>query len=97
MRAGRLVAATRNPGKLSEIRSALAAACGAPELGGVAMPEVLSLESFPGAPEVEETGATYRENARLKAVSALLATSSPAIGDDTGLEVDALDGRPGLR
>lgn len=80
----RLLVATRNPGKLEEIRAAL------PDL------EVLSLDAFPRAPEVEETGDTYRENARLKAVSALRATGLASLGDDTGLEVDALDGLPGL-
>lgn len=80
----RLLVATRNVGKLNEIRAALP---------GV---EVLPLDAFPGAPEVEETGDTFRENARLKAVSALRATGLPALGDDTGLEVDALDGLPGL-
>jgi XTP/dITP diphosphohydrolase len=46
---------------------------------------------------VEETGATLLENARLKARSLAAATGRPAIADDTGLEVDALDGAPGVR
>ena len=47
-------------------------------------------------PEVEETGHTLVENARLKAVALVSATGSPAMADDTGLEVDALDGAPGV-
>ncbi len=57
---------------------------------------VRSLGEFPGAPEVVEDGATYRENALKKARSAAGFTGKPALADDTGLEVDALDGRPGL-
>ncbi len=47
-------------------------------------------------PEVEETGTTFMENARLKAASACAFTGLPAIADDSGLVVDALDGRPGV-
>lgn len=57
---------------------------------------VRSLAEFPGAPEVVEDGATYRENALKKARSAADFTGKPALADDTGLEVDALEGRPGL-
>lgn len=57
---------------------------------------VRSLAEFPGAPDVVEDGATYRENALKKARSAADFTGKPALADDTGLEVDALDGRPGL-
>src|SRR5205814_3473752 len=79
--ARRLVVATRNPGKLAELRQLLAGA-------GV------DLEEWGG--EVEETGATYAENAALKAVAASTATGLPALGDDSGLEVEALGGEPGL-
>lgn len=58
-------------------------------------PELLSLRDFPEAPEVEETGATFEENARLKAVSAARATGLPSIADDSGLVVDAIGGAPG--
>jgi XTP/dITP diphosphohydrolase len=88
-RPGRIVIATRNPGKLKEFLAALADIPGPPI-------EFLSLEQFPGVPEVDETGATYRENARLKAEAAVVATGLPALGDDSGLEVDALGGAPGL-
>ncbi|MBI1797356.1 MAG: RdgB/HAM1 family non-canonical purine NTP pyrophosphatase [Candidatus Eisenbacteria bacterium] len=53
------------------------------------------LDEFAGATAPEETGATLIENARIKALAAVAATGLPAIADDTGLEVDALDGAPG--
>jgi XTP/dITP diphosphohydrolase len=80
------ILATFNPDKLRE----LAALLGLP---GVVLH---ALCDVPGAVAPEETGATLRENARLKARAALALTGRPAIADDTGLEVDALDGRPGL-
>ncbi|MDQ2724083.1 MAG: RdgB/HAM1 family non-canonical purine NTP pyrophosphatase [Actinomycetota bacterium] len=51
----------------------------------------------PHIPDVEETGLTLEDNARLKAVALVEATGIPAVADDTGLEVDALDGAPGVR
>jgi XTP/dITP diphosphohydrolase len=78
----RLVLATGNPGKLREYQ----------ELLGPAGYEVVSHDT-----EVEETGSTYAENATLKAVAALEATGLPSLGDDSGIEVDALGGFPGLR
>ena len=57
---------------------------------------VRSLAEFPGAPQVVEDGWTYRENALKKAWAAAKFTGKPALADDTGLEVDALGGRPGL-
>lgn len=57
---------------------------------------IRSLAEFPGAPDVVEDGATYRENALKKAWSAAKFTGMPALADDTGLEVDALGGQPGL-
>ena len=78
----RLVLATGNQGKLREYRELLEPA------GFLVVP-------FPN--EVEETGSTYAENAALKAVAALEATGEPSLGDDSGIEVDALDGFPGLR
>jgi XTP/dITP diphosphohydrolase len=81
------VLATANPDKAAEIEAVLVGA-GAPV---TLEPRDLSI------PEVEETGATLEENARLKAVAVCAATHRPAIADDTGLEVDALGGQPGVR
>jgi len=57
---------------------------------------VRSLGEFDGAPEVLEDGSTYEENALKKARSAAAFTGKPSLADDTGLEVEALDGRPGI-
>jgi XTP/dITP diphosphohydrolase len=83
---GRLVIATNNPGKLREFR-ALLDGCGFE----LVTPGELGVHFNP-----EETGATFEENARLKAVEAARITGLPALADDSGLEVDALDGRPGV-
>jgi XTP/dITP diphosphohydrolase len=83
----RVVLATANPDKAREIRDVLGAVGLASGL--VPRPE--------DVPDVEETGATLEDNARLKAVALCDATGLPAIADDTGLEVDALDGAPGVR
>ena len=82
----RWVVATRNPDKLQEIR----------DIFSDLPVELLNLADFPAAGEVEETGTTLQENALLKAQAAHLATGLPALADDTGLEVDALDGEPGI-
>jgi XTP/dITP diphosphohydrolase len=58
---------------------------------------VESIAAPPTPPDVEETGATLEDNARLKAVALCDAYALPAVADDTGLEVDALDGAPGVR
>jgi XTP/dITP diphosphohydrolase len=82
----RFVVATANPDKAREIAAVLGAAG-------------LDLELVPrpaAVPEVDETGDTLEENARLKALALCRATALPAISDDTGLEVDALDGAPGV-
>ena len=81
-----IVLASRNRGKLREIRAILE---------GFPAEFVTSEEA--GAPEVEETGETFEENARLKAVETARATGHWAIADDSGLAVDALDGLPGVR
>jgi XTP/dITP diphosphohydrolase len=82
---GRLVIATHNPGKLAEMRELLAPhgieAVSAGELGLI---------------EPDETGDSFRANARIKAIAAALATRLPAFADDSGLAVEALDGAPGI-
>ena len=83
-----VVVATRNPGKVAEIRAALE---GLP-IGLVAVTDLLK-----DAPPIEETGATFEENAVLKARTVSAATHLVALADDSGLEVDALGGRPGVR
>lgn len=80
------ILATFNRDKLRELAALLG-------LSGVALQ---ALCDVPGAAAPEETGATLRENALLKARAALARTGRPAIADDTGLEVDALGGRPGI-
>jgi XTP/dITP diphosphohydrolase len=79
--------ATRNQGKLREITA----------LAGPEGFRVLSLADFPAAPEVEETGATFAENALLKARAACRVSGLLTLADDSGLEVDALAGAPGVR
>ena len=58
--------------------------------------EVLSLNDFPGVPEIVEDGHTYLENARKKARAVAESTGETALADDSGLEVDALHGAPGI-
>ncbi len=82
-----LLLATTNPGKLREIRDLLA---------GVPF-EVQSLEGIAGIVPPEETGATFEANARLKACYYADATGLLAVADDSGLEIDAMDGRPGVQ
>ena len=82
---GRLVIATHNPGKLAEMRDLL-------RPYGV---EALSAGEL-GIGEPEETGSSFRANARIKAAAAADATGRPAFADDSGLAVDALDGAPGI-
>jgi XTP/dITP diphosphohydrolase len=84
----RLVLATGNPGKLAELSRILDAAGVPAALAGLA--------EFPGAPDVRETGATFAENALLKARAMAAFTGLPAVADDSGLCVDALNGMPGV-
>ena len=84
----RLVLATANPDKLVELARIL-------EAGQVAA-ALASLGEFPGAPDVAETGATFAENALLKARAVARFTGLPAIADDSGLCADALNGMPGV-
>jgi XTP/dITP diphosphohydrolase len=82
---GRLVAATHNAGKLAEIRALLA---GYPV-------DVVSAADL-GLAEPEETEATFVGNARIKAHAAARGSGLPALADDSGIEVDALGGAPGV-
>lgn len=84
-----LLLATRNAKKLAELRRILAAA-------GVTGIEVLGLGDVPEFAEAPETGATFEENALAKAADAAEATGIAAVADDSGLEVDALNGMPGV-
>ncbi len=86
-----IVLATRNPGKLRELARIL----GAEEPGGTQV-RLAGLDEFPGAPDVPETGATFEENALLKARAIAACTGLPAVADDSGLCVDALGGMPGV-
>ena len=81
----RIVLATGNPGKVREINQLL-------ENSGY---EILPQSEF-GTPEAEETGLTFVENAILKARNAARHSALPAIADDSGIEVDALNGAPGI-
>jgi len=81
-----LLLATTNPGKLREIRGILE---------GIPI-ELVSLERFSNIEEPEETGATFAENARLKALYYAERTGLPAVADDSGIEIDALDKAPGV-
>ena len=82
---GRVVIATHNPGKLVEMRMLI---------------EPFGLDAVSAGdldlPEPEETGASFEENAVLKALAAARGAGLPALADDSGLAVDALDGAPGI-
>ncbi|HVX69209.1 MAG TPA: RdgB/HAM1 family non-canonical purine NTP pyrophosphatase [Mycobacteriales bacterium] len=82
----KIVLATRNPGKLAELRRILA-------------PydvELVGLDEVPDAGEIAETGATFAENAMIKAREVARVSGLVAIADDSGLTVDALNGMPGV-
>ena len=81
----RLVVATKNPGKLGEIREILG-----PEV------RLLSLADFPGVGDIVEDGRTFEANAIKKAFAVASHTGCVSLADDSGLEVDALDGAPGV-
>jgi XTP/dITP diphosphohydrolase len=84
----RLLLATRNKGKLAELQRLLESA-----VPGV---EVVGLADVPEYPEAPETGATFADNALLKAREAVRYTGLPAVADDSGITVDALNGMPGI-
>tara|TARA_B100001167_G_C16690605_1_gene266790 strand:+ start:61 stop:666 length:606 start_codon:yes stop_codon:yes gene_type:complete len=82
----KLVLATNNPDKMKEMKAVF-------RIRGLI---VLGLDNFPEVGEIEETGTTLLENSFLKAHAVHIITGLPAIADDTGLEVDALNGAPGV-
>ncbi len=82
----KLVLATNNRHKIREITAMLA---------GLDV-EVITKDSYPDFPDVDETGATLEENAILKAEAIFKYTGLPSLADDSGLEVDALNGEPGV-
>ncbi|MBC3190538.1 RdgB/HAM1 family non-canonical purine NTP pyrophosphatase [Pseudonocardia sp. C8] len=85
----RVLLATRNAKKLTELRRIVEAA-------GVDGVDIVGLADVPEFPEAPETGATFAENAIAKARDAAAATGLPAIADDSGITVDALNGMPGI-
>ncbi len=85
----KLVLATRNLGKVKELTAML----NKDQRGDI---QILSLQDFPDAPEVIEDGDTYQENAAKKATVIADYTGLRTLADDAGLEVDALDGAPGV-
>ena len=84
--AKQVLVATTNPGKIREITAILE---GAPVT-------LLTLASFPDVVEPEETGATFMDNARLKALYYAAATGVASVADDSGLEIEALGNAPGV-
>ncbi len=84
-----LLLATRNKGKVEEFQRILESI--AP--GEI---ELVGLDAFPEAKDVDETGDTFQANALLKAIQMCEATGLPAIADDSGICIDALDGDPGI-
>jgi XTP/dITP diphosphohydrolase len=84
----RVLLATRNQKKLVELRRIVQAE-------GLGL-EVVGLSDVPEFPEAPETGATFEENAVAKATDAARATGLPAVADDSGIEIDALNGMPGV-
>ena len=95
MDADTVVLATRNAAKLRELARILGAEDSAAHDGGEQI-RLAGLDEFPGAPDVPETGATFEENALLKARAIADYTGLPAVADDSGLCVDALNGMPGV-
>lgn len=85
----RLLVASRNPKKLAELRRVL-------DTAGVSGLTLVSLDDVAPFDEAPETGSTFEENALSKARDAFAATGLPAVADDSGLQVDALNGMPGV-
>lgn len=83
----RLLLATTNPGKVEELR---------PQLGALGL-QLVGLEQYPGLDEPVEDQDSFEANARLKALHYAALAGIAVLADDSGLEVDALDGAPGVR
>jgi XTP/dITP diphosphohydrolase len=86
--AAKLVLATRNPAKLAELSRILA--------DGNVPVTLVTRDGFPDMPDVAETGRTFAENALLKARAVAAFTGLPAVADDSGICIDALNGMPGV-
>ncbi|MFD6673315.1 RdgB/HAM1 family non-canonical purine NTP pyrophosphatase [Rhodococcus zopfii] len=84
-----VLVASRNAKKLRELQRVL-------DRAGIAGIELVGLDEVPPFPEAPETGATFEENAAAKARDGALATGLPCVADDSGLEIDALNGMPGV-
>lgn len=85
----RVLLASRNAKKVAELRRIL-------DVENVTGIEIVGLDAVPTFPEAPETGATFEDNATAKAVDAARATDLPAVAEDSGLSVDALNGMPGV-
>ncbi|MFO7445383.1 MAG: RdgB/HAM1 family non-canonical purine NTP pyrophosphatase [Ignavibacteriaceae bacterium] len=81
----KIIFASRNKGKINEVQSILGKEF-----------ELISLLDLNGIPDIEETGVTFEENARIKAETVFKYTGIPSVGDDSGIEVLQLDKRPGV-
>ena len=81
-----IVLATRNEGKIKEIK----------RIVGQLPISILTIDDFPGCPEVVEEGVTFQENAIKKAMAVAQYTGKPSLADDSGLEVYALNNAPGI-
>ncbi len=92
----KLVLATRNQGKVRELTEMLHRAPKVTDARRLQQIEVISLNAYPDAPEVIEDGETYMENAAKKATIIAQHTGHLTLADDAGLEVDALNGAPGI-
>ncbi len=82
------VLASRNQGKIKELEELLTAV--RPDI------KIIGLDRYPEIGDIQETGSTFEENARIKAMAVCSATGLPALADDSGLVVPALNGEPGV-
>jgi len=92
----KLLVATTNPNKLREIRPLLEAPHQGGPYGHIGY-TLVTLADVAAVPEPEETGATFWENARIKALAYAAATGLTTVAEDSGFQIDALGGEPGVR